>query len=74
MKKKILFLISMMLIGTFSTACTDDETNSIPTKERYPLTSFSVKIGDSYYHGKIDQSTHRVEIGTIENANTITDV
>lgn len=74
MKKKILFLISMMLIGTFSTACTDDETNSIPTKERYPLTSFAVKIGDSYYHGKIDQSTHRVEIGTIENANTITDV
>lgn len=52
MKKKILFLISMMLIGTFSTACTDDETNSIPTKERYPLTSFAVKIGDSYYHAK----------------------
>lgn len=74
MKKKILFLMSMMLIGIFATACTDDETSAICAKERFPLTSFAVRVGDSYYHGKIDQTTRRVEIGTIENANTITGV
>ena len=74
MKKNLSFLLSIMLLGVFGAACTDNETSSISAQEKYPLTSFSVKIGDSYYHGKINQSSHRVEIGAIENANTITNV
>lgn len=61
-------------------ACSDDETNYITPEKKYPLTAFAVAVNNvsanttSYYHGKIDQTTHRVEIGTIEDANTITGV
>lgn len=74
MKKKIAFLVSIILTGIFSIACSDDETSSISTEREHPLNSFAVQVGDSYYHGKIDQSAHRVEIGAIENTNTITSV
>ena len=74
MKNKISFLLGMMLIGIFNIACADDETSSISTQEKYPLNSFAVQVGDSYYHGKINQATRRVEIGGIENSNTITGV
>ncbi|WP_187367526.1 DUF4971 domain-containing protein [Bacteroides bouchesdurhonensis] len=79
-KRKILLLLSMALMGISSIACSDDETNDITPQKRYPLTSFSVAVKGtqadniSYYHGKIDQTTHRVEIGYIEDANMITGV
>lgn len=74
MKKKLLFLLSMILLGASNVACSDNEINSIPAQAKHPLTSFAVQVGDSYYHGKIDQSTHRVEIGSIENTHVITGV
>lgn len=55
-------------------ACLDDETSEVAPQEMHPLTAFAVKVGDTYYHGKIDQNTRRVEIGAIENANIITGV
>lgn len=80
MKRKILLLLSMTLIGISSVACSDDETDYIAPQKKYPLTAFSVAVKGaqadktSYYHGKIDQSTRKVEIGVIENANTISGV
>ena len=80
MKKKLLFLLSMLFIGWSGTSCNDDENSEIPPQPKYPLTTFAVAVNNvsanttSYYHGKIDQTTHRVEIGTIEDANTITGV
>lgn len=73
-KRKLLLSLGMALIGFSSIACSDDDTDTIAPQKKYPLTAFAVKVGDSYYHGKIDQSTHRVEIGTIEDASTITSV
>ncbi|MDD3036916.1 DUF4971 domain-containing protein [Bacteroides sp.] len=80
MKRKILLLLSMTLMGISSIACSDDETNDITSQKRYPLTTFAVAVKGaqadniSYYHGKIDQTTHKVEIGVIENANVISGV
>lgn len=80
MKRKILLILNMAIIGFSTAACSDDETNYITPEKKYPLTAFAVAINNvsanttSYYHGKIDQTTHRVEIGTIEDANTITGV
>ena len=80
MKRKILLILNMAIIGFSTAACSDDETNYITPEKKYPLTAFAVAVNNvsanttSYYHGKIDQTTHRVEIGTIEDANTITGV
>ena len=80
MKRKILLILNMAIIGFSTAACSDDETNYITPEKKYPLTDFAVAVNNvsanttSYYHGKIDQTTHRVEIGTIEDANTITGV
>ena len=76
MKRKILLILNMAIIGFSTAACSDDETNYITPEKKYPLTDFAVAVNNvsanttSYYHGKIDQTTHRVEIGTIEDANT----
>ncbi len=74
MKNKLSFLLGMMLIGISGIACSDSETDGILAQTKYPLTSFAIQVGDSYYHGKIDQTTHRVEIGAIENSNSISGV
>ena len=80
MKKKLLFLLSMLFIGWSGTSCNDNEKSEIPPQPKYPLTAFAVAVKNtqadqtSYYHGKIDQTTHRVEIGAIEDANMITGV
>lgn len=81
MKKKLLFILSLAFIGISCFACLDDETKYVTQKKtNYPLTAFAVAVNNvqtgttSYYHGKIDQTTHRIEIGTIENANVITGV
>lgn len=75
MKNKIMFLLSAVLLSTAFIACSDSsDDDGILLREKFPLMDFSVKVGDSFYHGKIDQNTHRVEIGGIENANNIVDV
>jgi beta-glucanase (GH16 family) len=71
-KKLLLLLLGMIWLGIFGTSCSDDFEDYQVALENYPLNAFSVIVGDSYYHGKIDQSTHRVEIGAIEDPNLIT--
>lgn len=80
MKRKMLLILNMVIIGVSAIACSDDETTYIKQEKKYPLTAFAVAVNNaqanttSYYHGKIDQTTHRVEIGAIENGNVITGV
>ena len=75
MKKKLLLLLSMGVIALSSVACSDnDNKDAIISKEKYPLMAFAVKVDKSYYHAKIDQTTRKIVIGAIENANTIGDV
>lgn len=74
MKVKMIFLLNLVLTGlTCITACVDDKT-SVIEMEKYPLTAFAVQVNGSYYHGKIDQTTGRVEIGAITNPDYITGV
>ncbi|MBR8704341.1 DUF4971 domain-containing protein [Bacteroides pyogenes] len=74
-KKKLLLSLGMALLGFSCIACSDDDsTGSVVSPKKYPLTAFAVKVGDSFFHGKIDQTAHKVEIGAIEDANTITGV
>ena len=74
-KEKILSVCCLFLMGFVTISCSDsDDGDDIFPVEKHPLTAFAVKVGDSYYHGKIDQDAHRVEIGMIEDASTITDV
>lgn len=62
MKRKILLILNMAIIGFSTAACSDDETNYITPEKKYPLTAFAVAINNvsanttSYYHGKIDQT------------------
>lgn len=80
MKRKLLLLVSITFFGISGIACSDsNDNNGIISQKKYPLTAFSIKLdaGNSlstFYHGKIDQETHRVEIGVVEDANTITGV
>lgn len=71
LKRPILFVLTMIWVSILNSSCANSDENSITVQEKYPLTAFSVKVGDSYYHGKIDQVSHRVLIGSIEDANTI---
>lgn len=80
-KRKLLLILSLVFIGISCFACLDDETKYVTQeKTNYPLMAFSVAVDNvqtgttSYYHGKIDQTTRKIEIGIIENANIITDV
>lgn len=75
MKRKLLLLLSITFIGISGTACSDkDDSGSITPQKRYPLTTFAVEANGTFYHGKINQETHRVEIGAIVDANKITGV
>lgn len=74
-KKRILLILNILLLSTVFVTCSDSKTdNELVIREKYPLMGFSVKVGNSYYHGKIDQETKIVEIGDIDNANEITEV
>lgn len=80
-RNKLLLILGLTFIAISCFACLDDETQYIKKdKNNAPLTAFSVAVDNvqtgntSYYHGKIDQATHRIEIGVIENANIITGV
>lgn len=74
MKKNIIYIISLIVLSTSFIACSSSDDEVIFSREKFPLMDFSVKVGNSYYHGKIDQEACRVEIGGIENANRITGV
>ena len=66
MRKKTIYIISIIILSTSFIACSSSD-DDILIRAKFPLMDFSVKVGDSYYHGKIDQDTRRVEIGGIEN-------
>ena len=71
-KQKIVLLIAgIVWLGVIMASCTKDASIEQISTETFPLNSFAVRVGDSYYHGKIDQSSHRVEIGAIENPSSI---
>lgn len=75
MRKKSFIAFIIGITALLVLACTDDQTNYLlGSQEKYPLNSFIVQVGASQYHGKIDQEAGRVEIGAIENGNSITGV
>ena len=46
MKRKILLILNMAIIGFSTAACSDDETNYITPEKKYPLTAFAVAINN----------------------------
>ena len=74
LKRKVMFILNLIFIGLSIFSCAENVDTSIVLQNKYPLVDFSVKVADSYYHAKIDQKTHRIEIGTIVNPNSITGV
>ena len=44
MKRKILLILNMAIIGFSTAACSDDETNYITPEKKYPLTTFAVAV------------------------------
>lgn len=71
-EKIVLMLAGIVWLGMIMASCTNDASIDQITKESFPLNAFAVRVGDSFYHGKIDQNLHRVEIGAIDNPNLIT--
>lgn len=71
-EKIVLMLTGIVWLGMIMASCTNDASIDQITKDSFPLNAFAVRVGDSYYHGKIDQNLHRVEIGAIDNPNLIT--
>ena len=59
MKRIAIFLFSALL----SLASCSGETGQ--EAQRHPLEAFAVRIGDSYYHARIDQESHVATIGHI---------
>ena len=50
MKRKILLILNMAIIGFSTAACSDDETNYITPEKKYPLTAFAVAVNLSLIH------------------------
>ena len=46
MKRKILLILNMAIIGFSTAACSDDETNYITPEKKYPLTDFAVAVNN----------------------------
>jgi hypothetical protein len=67
--KQILFALPAILLLTWA-ACGNDSNDTPPATAQDPLTALSVKVGESYYHAKIDQAARRIEIGTLTLPNT----
>lgn len=65
--------MSMIYILLINIGCSSSDDNE-PQFKQYPLTSFSVKIGDDTCEAKIDQGLRKVFIKGIEDVNVITDV
>ena len=68
MKRIAIFLFSALL----SLASCSGETGQ--EAQRHPLVAFAVRIGDSYYHARIDQESHVATIGHITDTRFITGV
>lgn len=62
----------MMFCMSLAMACNDISGEEY--KNRYPLTAFAVKVGDSWYHASIDQNAMIVSIGVLTDGNSINDV
>lgn len=71
-KRYIVILLSSICVGIGTTGCADSKNGNMANN--YPLMAFSVKVGDAYYHGKINQEERKVVIGAIENTNSISGV
>ncbi len=72
MKKMILSIIA--LTGVLVLGCTCSREGNTTYDNDYPLSSFAVAIGESYYHANINQEDRIIEIGLISNTNYITGV
>lgn len=67
-------LLLMCAVATIA-ACGDwDSDDFTISQERYPLTALSVKVGESYYHARIDQDARTAVIGAISDGSTISGV
>lgn len=73
MKKYLLSILGLIFVCFLNGACSEVNDN-MSLAEKFPLTAFSVKIGNKYYHADIDQDVRKASIGAIENANLITGV
>lgn len=71
---KVLVGLSLLLGCILTIGCSKSDNDSSLEINKYPLTALSVKVGDSYYHGRIDQDSRKVIIGAIENTNSISEV
>ena len=69
--KKLSFLAVLAALLTVS--CTKNEKTE-DAAQTYPLQTFLVQVGSSYYHADIDQFDCTVNIGGIEDLSSITDV
>lgn len=70
-KIKFIFIVSMILIGTNIAGCSDS--NEVPAFQS-PVQSFILTCDNVNYHGHIDPSTHRIEVGAIQKPSAITGV
>ena len=72
MRKLTILLYTAILMLVSCSGLTGQETDRESGK--YPLVSFSVRIGDSYYHASIDQESHIATIGYITDTRSITGI
>lgn len=66
---KFIFLLSMILVGVNVIGCSDS--NKIPDFKS-PIQSFILTCDNVNYHGHIDPSRCRIEVGAIQKPSTIT--
>lgn len=75
LKNGIVILLNLSIcMGILITGCSSTDSADNLKMQGYPLTAFSVKIQDSYYHGKIDQYAHTITIGAIKNTYGISEI
>ena len=74
-RKCIVTLLNLtMCTSLLMTGCSNSDSENNLKAQEYPLTAFSVKVKDSYYHGKIDQEARKITIGAIKNTYSISEV
>lgn len=67
-KSKIIILFCLCAAGVTGTRCSESPELEIKSGL---LNEFTLQIGDAIYHARIDQVTHRAEIGGIEYSSSI---
>ncbi|MBM6864905.1 DUF4971 domain-containing protein [Bacteroides caecigallinarum] len=73
MRKLIIDTLCLLFICILVSGC-NEVSDKIELESQSPLISFKVKVGNVYYHADINQESHEMVIGTIENPNIITGV